>query len=108
LVGVGVIVGVEVAVRVEVTVAVFVGVLVTVGVDVSVDVAVGVNDGPPGVIVSVGVPVMVGVPRLGRRRSRRGSWLVTPNSSAPISGVVAERVSPSKSMVIPAIGVPRS
>ena len=76
---VGVEVGVDVAVAVEVAVAV--------GVDVEVAVAVGVE---------VAVAVAVGVGLGG-----------ATTSSAPISGVVAERGSLSKSLVTAAMGVPR-
>ena len=72
---------VTVAVAVAVIVAVFVGVAVLVAVPVAVLVNVAVA-----VYVAVGVGVPTGV---------------SPNSSAPISGVVALLVSPSISVVTP-------
>ena len=77
-------VAVAVAVGVEVAVAVGVEVAVAVGVEVAVAVAVGVE-----------VAVAVGVGLGG-----------AATSSAPMSGVVAERVSLSKSLGIAGIGVP--
>jgi len=86
---VGVAVGVAVGVDVGVAVAVAVAVGVETGVAVAVAVAVGVDVG-----VDVAVAVAVGV-----------GDAVAVTSSAPISGVVAERGSLSKSLVTETIGV---
>ena len=82
-------VGVDVGVAVAVADAVAVAVGVTVAVAVGVTVAVAV-----GVTVAVAVAVAVGV----------GDAVTS--SSAPMSGVVALRVWPSKSMVMPPNGTP--